>query len=76
MHYVDFSHPNASKYWNKQFSDFKQLLNYTGIWLDMNEVGQFSTGRYNLSEEAYDSSYNLDLVGKTSQQCVMETELY
>ena len=39
VRYVDFFHPKADAYWQQTFDDFKKLLHYDGIWLDMNEVG-------------------------------------
>ena len=35
--FPDFFHPNISAFWNKGLEDYYNLLNYDGIWLDMNE---------------------------------------
>ena len=35
--FPDFFNPNVSKFWNEGLNDYYKLVNYDGIWLDMNE---------------------------------------
>ena len=35
--FPDFFHPKISDFWNKGLEDYYNLVNYDGIWLDMNE---------------------------------------
>lgn len=35
--FPDFWHPNGTKYWHKQISDFHQQIPFSGLWIDMNE---------------------------------------
>ena len=35
--FPDFMNSNISKFWNKGLSDYRTLVNFDGIWLDMNE---------------------------------------
>jgi len=51
-HFPDWFAANASSYWEKQLSDFYSLVEYDGIWIDMNEVSNFCdyTGRGQVCE--------------------------
>lgn len=42
--FVDYFHPNASQYWIDMLSFLNSKLNFSGIWLDMNEIEQFCDG--------------------------------
>ncbi|GIX98447.1 lysosomal alpha-glucosidase [Caerostris extrusa] len=42
--FPDFSNPNTSSYWAKQFTDFHSKLQFDGAWLDMNEPLNFKNG--------------------------------
>lgn len=42
--FPDFSHPNASDYWYKQFSRFHDVVPFDGAWIDMNEPSNFYDG--------------------------------
>ena len=35
--FPDFFHPKISEFWNQGLEDYYNLVNYDGIWLDMNE---------------------------------------
>ena len=35
--FPDFFHPKIQEFWNKGLEDYYNLVNYDGIWLDMNE---------------------------------------
>ena len=41
--FPDFFHPNTSIFWSKMLQKLDNLLNFSGIWLDMNEVSNFDT---------------------------------
>jgi alpha-glucosidase (family GH31 glycosyl hydrolase) len=42
--FVDFLHPNASKYWEDMLGILYQKVQFDGVWLDMNEVSNFCNG--------------------------------
>jgi hypothetical protein len=41
--FPDFFHPKVSEFWNKGLEDYYSLVNYDGIWLDMNEPATINT---------------------------------
>lgn len=43
--FIDWFHPNASDYWIQQTHQFHSLLDFDGIWLDMNEATNFCNGQ-------------------------------
>eukprot|EP01137_Pigoraptor_chileana_P037623 Opistho-2@34981 len=44
-HFPDFLHPNASEYWQTSLAQFhSSLVQFDGVWLDMNEVSNFCDG--------------------------------
>jgi alpha-glucosidase (family GH31 glycosyl hydrolase) len=44
VHFIDFFHVNASRYWKDMLSHFRQQVNISGVWLDMNEYANFCNG--------------------------------
>ena len=44
VYYVDFWHPNADKYWSEMMEMLYQKIQFSGIWLDMNEFSNFCQG--------------------------------
>ena len=36
--FVDYFHPNATKYWMDMLEDLYKQVKFSGIWLDMNEI--------------------------------------
>ena len=36
VHFVDYLHPNASKFWQNQLNRLYEKVPFSGIWLDMN----------------------------------------
>lgn len=54
--FVDWFHPDASKYWQDQFQAFHNKFAFDGIWLDMNEPSNFCDGECDHSETTYNSS--------------------
>lgn len=44
VHFVDYLHPNASDYWKQQLRRLQQAVNFSGMWLDMNEPANFRGG--------------------------------
>jgi alpha-glucosidase (family GH31 glycosyl hydrolase) len=42
--FIDWAHPNASKYWQDCLNSFSDLIAFSGIWLDMNEIESFNDG--------------------------------
>lgn len=45
--FPDFSHPNATKYWTKQFREFWSKVPIDGAWNDMNELSNSVPGALN-----------------------------
>lgn len=39
--FPDFTHPNSTEYWKKQFRDFHAVVPFDGAWIDMNEPYAF-----------------------------------
>ena len=74
VYIVDFSHPNASSYWENSIRDFKAIYDIDGLWLDMNEVSAFSNGRYNLSDEYAQNSHGLPYPDDSN--CAYQKENY
>jgi len=50
-YFVDYFHPDTKPYWNKMLTNFKNSLNISGIWLDMNEVAALTDGEAFFDEE-------------------------
>jgi len=42
--YTDFTHPNASDYWSFWLEGLQEQVEFSGLWLDMNEASNFCTG--------------------------------
>ena len=42
--FVDYFHPNATKYWHKMLDIFYEEVAFSGLWLDMNEASSFCDG--------------------------------
>ena len=42
--YTDFLNPNSTKYWSLGLSKLQKVLNFDGIWIDMNECSNFCDG--------------------------------
>ncbi|KAI2798523.1 hypothetical protein BLOT_012805 [Blomia tropicalis] len=43
----DFTHPNATKYWTRQFAEYHKTIQFDGAWIDMNEPSNFLDGAFN-----------------------------
>jgi alpha-glucosidase (family GH31 glycosyl hydrolase) len=42
--FVDWSHPNATNYWQSMLAYLQGMVQYDGLWLDMNEASNFCNG--------------------------------
>lgn len=42
--FPDFTHPNSSRYWTRQFRRFHDAVPFDGAWIDMNEPSNFYNG--------------------------------
>ncbi|KAK4472812.1 hypothetical protein MN116_004029 [Schistosoma mekongi] len=42
--FPDFSHPSSEDWWYKSASDFYKVVNFDGLWIDMNEPANFNGG--------------------------------
>jgi alpha-glucosidase (family GH31 glycosyl hydrolase) len=57
VHFPDFLNPNTSAWWQSGFALLKAQANFSGIWLDMNEVSNFCEGEcdwYDQCRSPYD----------------------
>ena len=57
--FVDWLHPNATSFWVQMMGSLRQVLQFDGIWVDMNEVSNFCSGEcgYPNSQLALDLPY-------------------
>ena len=53
MHIVDFTHPNASKYWHQQLKRLRKQVHFDGLVLDENEITIKGFGNYNISKQIH-----------------------
>ena len=44
VHYPDFTNVATLDWWRSSLENYKQLVQFDGIWLDMNEPSNFITG--------------------------------
>ena len=42
--FPDYFQPNTQSWWTEVFSNFSQVIDFDGIWLDLNEPSSFITG--------------------------------
>ena len=42
--YIDWFNPNATQYWQDMMSTFRQVMEFDGFWIDMNEPSNFCDG--------------------------------
>jgi len=43
-YFVDYFNPDTKDYWHKMLKTFQSTLNFSGVWLDMNEVAALTDG--------------------------------
>lgn len=43
-YFPDFFHPQSEEYWGFMMEDLFKKVNFTGMWLDMNEPSNFCKG--------------------------------
>lgn len=43
-YFPDFSNPNATEWWSRQFKRYYDLMPFDGAWIDMNEPSNFFNG--------------------------------
>lgn len=43
-YYPDFSNPDVRPYWTQMCTEFRKLVQFDGLWIDMNEPSNFKAG--------------------------------
>jgi len=43
--FPDWTHPNVTRYWSKVIKEHHSVIEFDGLWIDMNEPANFITGR-------------------------------
>jgi alpha-glucosidase (family GH31 glycosyl hydrolase) len=56
--FVDFLHPNGSKYWNMMFDELYEKIPFSGVWIDMNEIADFNGNAPTYEFETYKVQHN------------------
>lgn len=59
--FVDFFHPNATQYWQDMLDVLYKKVQFSGIWLDMNELANFCDGACEAPAEPATFDYSVDL---------------
>eukprot|EP00735_Rhodelphis_limneticus_P011575 TRINITY_DN4693_c0_g1::TRINITY_DN4693_c0_g1_i1::g.19641::m.19641 TRINITY_DN4693_c0_g1::TRINITY_DN4693_c0_g1_i1::g.19641 ORF type:complete len:905 (-),score=248.75,sp/O04893/AGLU_SPIOL/39.78/0.0,Glyco_hydro_31/PF01055.21/7.3e-152,Gal_mutarotas_2/PF13802.1/1.6e-09,Gal_mutarotas_2/PF13802.1/8e+03 TRINITY_DN4693_c0_g1_i1:394-3075(-) len=49
--YPDFTHPDTGAYWTEEIASFYNIIEFDGLWVDMNELANFCDGRCILRKE-------------------------
>lgn len=67
---MDFFHPNASAYWGEMLAGLNKKLNFSGIWLDMNEIEQFCDGPCSIPTEPSKIDFSRDLPYQPGKEAI------
>ncbi|XP_064100307.1 sucrase-isomaltase, intestinal-like isoform X2 [Macrobrachium nipponense] len=57
--FPDFLNPVAQEWWSNELDMFRKVLNYDGIWIDMNEVTNFGTNPFGVEGSNYPNKTDL-----------------
>lgn len=49
-HFFDYFNPDTKSFWDDALSTLKEKIDYSGIWLDMNEIAAFNAGQMNMQD--------------------------
>ena len=55
-YFVDYFHPETKNYWHKMLRSFHETINFSGVWLDMNEVAALTDGEIIFDEKGEEIS--------------------
>jgi alpha-glucosidase (family GH31 glycosyl hydrolase) len=44
-YFIDYFHPNVTNYWYEALDKLHEKIDFSGVWLDMNEVAVFEAGQ-------------------------------
>jgi len=58
-HFPDFTNPNSKILWETGLKDFFKVLNYDGLWLDMNEPGMINSDPVGEQDAVIDPAKNM-----------------
>jgi lysosomal alpha-glucosidase len=59
--FVDFFHPNATQYWKDMLDVLYKKVQFSGVWLDMNELANFCDGACEAPSSPSTFDYSKDL---------------
>ena len=51
MHFPDFTNPVTRDWWVKHIKEWRKVVEWDGIWIDMNEPSNFDHGSVDGCEE-------------------------
>lgn len=75
VHYPDFLNSKAHDFWAQQIAKFHELIEFDGLWIDMNEASNFCTGEIcTLPQGAASNSfaYNYTSHSAASNDCPLK----
>lgn len=61
VHFIDYFNPKAHDFWKNSLSNFHKTINFSGIWLDMNEIATFVDGQILLDQFNNEINYYQDI---------------
>lgn len=77
VHFVDFLSPRSTDYWTALISDFKDRLDFAGLWLDMCEPACFTAGhKGNTPLAPFPSEYTLNYPPFAINNANSEVEIF
>ncbi|XP_045816260.1 alpha-glucosidase-like [Trifolium pratense] len=63
VYFPDFINPNSQKWWSEEIKLFKDILDYDGLWLDMNEIASFITSSSDPASKLDNPPYKIHSTG-------------
>jgi alpha-glucosidase (family GH31 glycosyl hydrolase) len=66
-YFIDYFNPKSKDYWNDAMTSLHKKLEYSGVWLDMNEIATFNPGQMDMNGNVLsceDNNYYSYIPGK------------